>query len=87
MKVTVVFLARALQVVGKPFVQVELEDDATLETLLEKIGKEISPRFYRGVKEGRLVFAVFMDGKPIMSPKTELRDGARIVFTTPEMGG
>jgi len=87
LKVTVVFLARALQVVGKPFVQVELEDDATLETLLEKIGKEISPRFYRGVKEGRLVFAVFMDGKPIMSPKTELRDGARIVFTTPEMGG
>ncbi len=86
--VTVVFLARAGEVVGKHFARLVLEgDDPTLMDLIEEIGRRISKRFYRGVVDGRLVFAVFVNGKPVGDLYYRLRDGDRVVFTTPEMGG
>ena len=86
--VRVVFLARAGEVVGRHFAKLVLEkDDPTLMDLIEEIGRRISKRFYRGVVEGRLVFAVFVNGKPVGDLYYRLHDGDRIVFTTPEMGG
>ncbi len=87
MKVTTVFLARAGQVVGKHLAKLELPEEATIEDLLEEIGRKISRRFYRGVKEGRLVFTIIVNGKPVDEPGYKLKDGDRVVFTTPEMGG
>ncbi len=87
MQVTIVFLARAGQVVGKYLAKLELPEKATIEDLLEEIGKKISKRFYRGVKEGRLVFTIIVNGRPVGEPRYRLKDGDRVVFTTPEMGG
>ncbi len=87
MQVTIVFLARAGQVVGKHLAKLELPEKATIEDLLEEIDKKISKRFYRGVKEGRLVFTIIVNGKPVDEPGYRLKDGDRVVFTTPEMGG
>lgn len=86
-KVRAVFLARAGDVVGKHFHDFILDDNATLKDLIEAIGKELSPRFYKGVKSGRLVFAIFVNGKPVDEPGYRLKNNDRIVFTTPEMGG
>ncbi|NPA99349.1 MAG: MoaD/ThiS family protein [Crenarchaeota archaeon] len=87
MRVTVVFLARAGQVTGKHLAKIELPEGATINDLLEEIGRTISKRFYRGVKEGRLVFTIFVNGKPVDEPNYRLKNGDRVVFTTPEMGG
>ena len=86
--VTVVFLARAGDIVGKHFIRIQLDrGDPDLKHLIEEIGKQISPRFYRGVMTGRLVFSIFVNGKPVDELSYKLKDGDRIVFTTPEMGG
>ncbi len=86
-RVTTVFLARAGDVVGRHIAVLEFDDDPTLNELIEEIGRRISPRFYKGVREGRLVFAVFVNGKPVDEPNYKLKNGDRVVFTTPEMGG
>ncbi len=86
--VTVVFLARAGDIVRKHFIRMQLDhDDPDLKYLIEEIGKQISPRFYRGVITGRLVFSIFVNGRPVDELSYKLKDGDRIVFTTPEMGG
>ncbi len=87
LRVTVVFLARAGDVVGKHFAKLEFNHNPTLNELIEEIGKKISKRFYHGVREGRLVLAVFVNGKPVDEPSYILKNGDRVVFTTPEMGG
>ncbi len=87
MRVTIVFLARAGQITGKYLVKLELPEEATIEDLLGEIGKKISKRLYRGIKEGRLVFTIIINGKPVDEPWYRLKDGDRVVFTTPEMGG
>ncbi len=45
MRVTIVFLARAGQIVGKHLAKLELPEKATIEDLIEEIGKKISKRF------------------------------------------
>ncbi len=86
--ITVVFLARAGEVVGRHFVRIRLDkEEPTLRDLIEEIGRNISQRFYRGFINGRLVFAVFVNGKPVDELDHTLKDGDRVVFTTPEMGG
>ncbi len=86
--VTVVFLARAGEVVGKHIAKLSIgKEDPTLKDVIEEIGRNISSRFYRGIVSGRLVFAIFVNGKPVDEWNYRVRDGDRIVFTAPEMGG
>lgn len=87
MKVHVVFPARSAEIVGRHFIEAELPDNATLKDLIEYIGKHYSPRFSRGVLEGRLIFTITIDGTPTNDLNTRLGNDSRIVFTTPEVGG
>ncbi|MCD6301283.1 MAG: MoaD/ThiS family protein [Staphylothermus sp.] len=87
MCVKTVFLARAGDVVGKHIHGFELPEGATLRDLIKEIGEKLSRRFYEGVMTGRLVFAIFVNGKPVDELDYRLKDGDRVVFTTPEMGG
>jgi molybdopterin converting factor small subunit len=86
--VTIVFLARAGEAVGKHLVRLSIKrDNPSLKDLIDEIGRSISSGFYRGVMSGRLVFTIFVNGKPVSEWNYRIRDGDRIVFTTPEMGG
>ena len=79
MRIQVVFLGRAAEVVKK--------EGSTLEDLIRVTGKKISRRFYRRYVEGHYVFIPLVNNVPINNPKYVLRDRDRVVFITPEMGG
>ncbi len=89
MRVRVVFLARAGDIVGpgKRFAILDLNDDATLRDLLVKIKEEVSERLGKGVLEGRLVFTISVNGVEVSNWDLRLKEGDEVVFTTPEMGG
>ncbi len=86
-KVTAVFLARAGEVVGKHIVELQLPKDARLKDLIKAIGEKVSRRFADGVLSGKLIFLTIVDGNPVYDLNTKLKNGSRVVFTTPEMGG
>ena len=89
MKVTLVLLARAGDLVGgKRRVHViDLREGATLHDLVLFIRDSISRRLGEGILSGRLIFAIYVNGTQVLSLNTCLRDGDRVVMTTPEMGG
>ncbi len=87
MRIQVVFLGRAAEIVKKHVVKLELKEGLTLEDLIKVIGEKISRRFYRRYVEGHYVFIPLVNNVPINNPKYVLRDGDRVVFITPEMGG
>ncbi len=89
MKVTLVLLARAGDLVGgKRRVHViDLREGATLHDLVLFIRDSISRRLGEGILSGRLIFAIYVNGTQVLSLNTRLRDGDRVVVTTPEMGG
>jgi len=87
-KLSVVFLGRASDIVGRNVLVIELPEGSTLEDLIRYIGENINPRFYRRYVDGHYVFVPFVNNIPVNNPKDYvLRDGDRVVFITPEMGG
>ncbi len=86
-RVKTVFLARAGDIVGKHVHEFTLPEGSTLKDLIKEIGEKLSKRFYEGVVNGRLIFSIFVNGKPVDELNYKLSDGDRVVFTTPEMGG
>ncbi len=89
MKVTLVLLARAGDLVGgKRRVHViDLREGATLHDLVLFVRDSISRRLGEGILSGRLIFAIYVNGTQVLSLNTRLREGDRVVVTTPEMGG
>ncbi len=89
MKVTLVLLARAGDLVGKNrrVHVIDLPEEATLYDLVLFIKESISRRLGEGILSGRLIFAIYVNGTQVLSLDTRLRDGDRVVVTTPEMGG
>ncbi len=89
MKIRVMFLARAGDIVGpgKRVVELELPDNATLRDLLVAIKDKVSKRLGEGVLSGRLIFTISVNGVEVADLNHRLNDGDHIVFTTPEMGG
>ena len=84
---TVVFLHRAGDIAGRYMARLELPENATLYDLLLAIRDNVSRRLAEGVLNGRLFFNILVDGKPARGFNARLRDGSRVVFLTPEMGG
>lgn len=89
MKVRVMFLARAGDIVGpsKRVVELELPDNATLRDLIQAIKEKVSKRLGEGVLSGRLIFTISVNGVEVADLNYKLSDGDHVVFTTPEMGG
>ncbi|RLG84135.1 MAG: molybdopterin converting factor [Thermoprotei archaeon] len=88
-KVTVIFLHRAGELVGDKhrITKLELPDNATLKDLVITIRNKISKRIGEGILSGRLWFNIIVDGISVSYLNHPLRNGSRIVFLTPEMGG
>jgi len=89
-KIYVVFLGRASELVKerKSIFQLEVDDNTTLDELMKIIGERIDEKIYRRYIEGHYVFIPFVNNKPVSNPREYvLRDGDRVVFITPEMGG
>jgi len=89
MKVTLVLLARAGDLAGKNrrVYVIDLPEEATLRDLVLFIKENISRRLGEGILSGRLILAIYVNGTQVLSLDTRLRDGDRVVVTTPEMGG
>uniref|UniRef100_A0A7C4HET4 Molybdopterin converting factor n=1 Tax=Staphylothermus marinus TaxID=2280 RepID=A0A7C4HET4_STAMA len=87
MKITVVFLGRASELVGKSIIEIDMPENSTLKDLLEKIGEMIDQSIYRRFVEGHYVFVTYINDKPVVNPNTVLKDNDRVVLITPEMGG
>ena len=89
MKVTVVFLARAGDIVdpSNRVVELELPEGSILRDLFREISKTVSRRLGDGVLSGRLVFKIWVDGVETANFLMRLRDGSRVTISTPEMGG
>jgi len=89
LKVRVMFLARAGDIVGpgKRVVELELPDNATLRDLIQAIKEKVSKRLGEGVLSGRLIFTISVNGVEVADLNYKLSDGDHVVFTTPEMGG
>ncbi len=89
MRVTVVFLARAGDIVdpSKRVITLELPEGATLKDLFLEISKSVSRRLGEGVLSGRLIFKIWVDGVETADFMMKLKDGSRITISTPEMGG
>ncbi|MEM3346411.1 MAG: MoaD/ThiS family protein [Desulfurococcaceae archaeon] len=87
LKVTVVFLGRASEIARRSLVEVELPEESTVLDLLKKLGDEIHPDLFRRFIEGHYVFVTYINGVPTIDPSTKLKDGDRVTFITPEMGG
>jgi len=87
-KVTVVFLGRASDIIGRSVMTVELPDGATLDDLIRFIGEKVNPRFYRRHVDGHYVYVPFVNNVPVHNTRDYvLKDGDRVMFITPEMGG
>ncbi|WFO75753.1 MoaD/ThiS family protein [Desulfurococcaceae archaeon MEX13E-LK6-19] len=89
MKVKVVFLHRAADLVppDKRNVELELPDNATLKDLLNVIKEKVSKRIGEGVLKKRLIFNIVVNGLSVASLDHRLSDGDVVMFMTPEMGG
>lgn len=87
MKVTVVFLGRASEIAGRTLVVVELPENSTLYDLMKKLGEEVNPAIFKRFIEGHYVFVTYVNGVPTVDVRLKLKDGDRIAFVTPEMGG
>lgn len=89
MRVRVMFLARAGDIVGpgRRVVELDLPNNATLRDLLIAIRDKVSKRLGDGVLSGRLIFTISVNGVEVADLGHELSDGDHVVFTTPEMGG
>ena len=88
-KVTLTLLGRAGDLAGrsrKVYV-INLPDEATLRDLLLVVRERISRRLGEGILCKRLVLAIYVNNTQVSSLNTSLKDGDRVIITTPEMGG
>ena len=87
--VTVLFLHRAGDLVGDRYriTKIELPDNATLKDLVIIIRDKINKRIGEGILAGRLWFNIIVDGVSVSHLNYPLKNGSRVVFLTPEMGG
>jgi molybdopterin synthase sulfur carrier subunit len=86
-KVKVVFTGRASEMSGVFAMEVELPEGATLDELVKTVSEKLNPRIYKRYSQGHFVFVTFVNDRPVISPDYRLRDGDRVTFMTPEMGG
>jgi len=88
-KVTVLFLHRAGELVGDKYriTKLELPDNAALKDLVITIRDKINRRVGEGILSGRLWFNIIVDDVSVSYLNYPLKNGSRIVFLTPEMGG
>lgn len=87
MKITVVFLGRASEMTRRSMVEIELPENSTLLDLIKKLGEDVNPSLFRRFIEGHFVFVTYINDVPTIDPSTKLKDGDRVTFITPEMGG
>jgi len=88
-KVTVLFLHRAGELVGDKhrITKLVLPGNATLKDLVITIRDKINRRIGEGILSGRLWFNIIVDGVSVSHLNYLLKDGSRVVFLAPEMGG
>lgn len=88
-KVTVLFLHRAGELIGDKYriIKLDLPDNATLKDLVVTIRDRINRRVGEGILHGRLWFNIIVDGISVSHLNYPLKNGSRVVFLTPEMGG
>lgn len=87
MKITVIFLGRASDLAGVNIVELELAEGSRLRDLLKIIGEKINPVIAERYFKGHYVSVIHINGVATNDLDRELRDGDRITFITPEMGG
>ncbi len=89
MKVKVIFLHRAADLVSpnKKIVELELDDNSTLKDLLNVIKERVSRRIGEGILEGRLALNIVINDNPTVDLNSRLSDGDVVRFMTPEMEG
>ncbi|WP_440058978.1 MoaD/ThiS family protein [Thermogladius sp. 4427co] len=87
MRVKVVFTGRASEIAGVFTLDVDLPDGSTLDDLVKSLSEKLNPKLYRRFSQGHYVFVTFVNEKPVIDPGFKLRDGDRVTFMTPEMGG
>lgn len=87
MKVTVVFLGRASDLVGARVVDVDLPEGSKLIDLVKVLGEKVSPVLAERYLKGHYIFVFYVNGVPVDDKNYILRDGDRVVLITPEMGG
>jgi molybdopterin synthase sulfur carrier subunit len=87
LKVTVVFLGRASDLVGVNIVELELPEGSKLRDLVKTIGEKINPIIADRYFKGHYISIIHINGVATNDLERELRDGDRITFITPEMGG
>lgn len=87
MRVKVVFTGRASEMSGVFSMDVELPEEATISDLVKTVSEKLNPRIYKRYAQGHYVFVTFVNDKPVIDPDYRLRDGDRVTFITPEMGG
>ena len=87
MKITVIFLGRASDLAGVNIVELELAEGSRLRDLLKIISEKINPVIVERYFKGHYVSVIHINGVATNDLDRELRDGDRITFITPEMGG
>ncbi len=87
MKITVIFLGRASDLAGVNIVELELAEGSRLRDLLKIISEKINPVIAERYFKGHYVSVIHINGVATNDLDRELRDGDRITFITPEMGG
>ena len=89
MKVKVMFFGRARDIVGedKGFVELELDEEATLNDLLDKIAKEVSEKFTRKFRNKSIILMTVVNGVSINDLNYKLSDGDAVAFVPPSQGG
>lgn len=87
MKIRVVLTGRASDLAGRFWLDVELPEGATLDELVKAVSERVNPKIYKRFSQGHYVFVTFVNDRPVLDPSYRLKDGDRVTFVTPEMGG
>ncbi|WP_048078728.1 MoaD/ThiS family protein [Desulfurococcus mucosus] len=87
MRVTLVVLGRASDYAGVNMAELELPENSTLKDAIRALSERTNPVLYERYINGHYIFVTLVNGKPVLSPETPLKDGDRITLVTPEMGG
>lgn len=87
MKINVIILGRASDIVGRNYIELELPSGARLRDLILKLGEKTNPSLAERYFKGHYIFVVYINGNAVDNPDYEIKEGDRVVLITPEMGG
>jgi MoaD family protein len=94
LKVKIVYFYPIREITGKEEEPLEVEDSATVETVLDslskKYGKEFENYVYSGVKQNGLRIVFLMDEENVQNLQglaTKLKEGCTITMLPPLAGG